>query len=151
MLPWPRSRAGRLRGDHLGPRHAALLVATTASVRDSKPPCQPERSEGSMPAAGSGGFFASLRMTASINVRPRNSPPSHRSPHVPMLRRFLFAAFASFAVLAGCKNVDDAASNMRDRLAGRDDSRTRTFRASQRDVYQAVRASAEKMGYRFQR
>lgn len=66
-----------------------------------------------------------------------------------MIRYGFLIAF--LVLFTGCKNLDDAASNMRDRISGKDESRTRTFRASQREVYQAVRASAEKMGYRFQR
>jgi hypothetical protein len=66
-----------------------------------------------------------------------------------LLRYSLF--LVPLAFLTGCRNIDDAASNMRDRIAGRDDARTRTYPASQRTVYQAARSAAEKMGYRIQR
>ncbi|MDO8541603.1 MAG: hypothetical protein Q7S40_14285 [Opitutaceae bacterium] len=58
-----------------------------------------------------------------------------------------------FACLAGvgCESVADATSGVRARLASRDESRARTFSADQRATYDAVKAAAHQMGYRFVR
>ena len=52
-------------------------------------------------------------------------------------------------VLMGCESFSDAASGVRERIAGRDSARVQTFAAEQRETYEAVRISAQQMGYRF--
>jgi hypothetical protein len=52
-------------------------------------------------------------------------------------------------VLMGCESFSDAASGVRERIAGRDSARVQTFAAGQRETYEAVRLSAQQMGYRF--
>jgi hypothetical protein len=64
--------------------------------------------------------------------------------------RSLFLLLGCLA-LCGCSAVSDATSRVRDRVAGRDETRVRTFSADQRTTYLAVRAAAEQMGYRFVR
>lgn len=59
-------------------------------------------------------------------------------------------AFACFALVA-CESVSDATTRVRDRIAGRDETRAKTFSADQRTTYNAVRAAAQQMGYRFVR
>ena len=51
--------------------------------------------------------------------------------------------------LAGCESFSDAASGMRDRVAGRGSSQQRTYAAPPRATYDAVRTAASQMGYRF--
>lgn len=53
--------------------------------------------------------------------------------------------------MAGCESVSDAAVGMRSRLAPRDEPRVHTFDAAPRLTYEAVRAAAAQMGYRFVR
>jgi hypothetical protein len=69
---------------------------------------------------------------------------------MPMFRFAVFL-FAAAAVLVGCESFSDATSNVRERLAAREEGRTRNFAASQRATYVAVRAAAEQMGYRYLR
>lgn len=67
-----------------------------------------------------------------------------------MTFRHLFALLSCLA-LAACGSVSDATTRVRDRIAGRDETRVRTFAADQRATYDAVRAAAQHMGYRFVR
>ena len=60
----------------------------------------------------------------------------------------LFALVFTLA-LAGCESFSDATSGVRDRLAARSAPQIRTFQATPRDTYDAVRAAATEMGYRF--
>lgn len=53
--------------------------------------------------------------------------------------------------LAGCESVSDATSAVRERLAARDQPHVKTFPAAPRATYDAVRAAATAMGYRFVR
>ena len=55
--------------------------------------------------------------------------------------------------LAGCGSVADTATTVREKISTplREESRTRTFAASPRLAYEAVRAAAGQMGYRFTR
>ena len=61
----------------------------------------------------------------------------------------LFAvAFAALG-LSGCESISDATSGMRERVAARSAPQTRIFQSTQRATYDAVRAAATEMGYRF--
>ena len=53
--------------------------------------------------------------------------------------------------LAGCETLSDATINVREKLAARDEGRTKTYSAPPRETYEAVRAAANQMGYRFVR
>jgi hypothetical protein len=59
----------------------------------------------------------------------------------------LLAALA----FAGCESISDATSSVRDKIAAREAPQVRNFAASPRTAYDAVRASATAMGYRFVR
>ena len=63
----------------------------------------------------------------------------------------LVCAGATFVavLLAGCESFSDAASGVRERIAGKDSARVQTFAAEPRETYEAVRSSAQQMGYRF--
>jgi hypothetical protein len=52
---------------------------------------------------------------------------------------------------AGCESMSDAAASMRSRLAPRDEPRVQTVEAAPRVTYEAVRAAAAQMDYRFVR
>ena len=67
------------------------------------------------------------------------------------MRRFSCAALALVVVAAGCQSVSDATSNVRERLAAREEGRKRSYTSTPRETYQAVRTTAEQMGYRFLR
>ena len=54
-------------------------------------------------------------------------------------------------LLAGCESMSDATSGVREKFAERSAPHVRSFPAAQRPVYDAVRISAEQMGYRFVR
>lgn len=51
-------------------------------------------------------------------------------------------------VFAGCDTLSDATDSVRERFAGKVESRTRTFSAPPRVVFEAVKAAAGNMGYR---
>src|SRR3954464_3238967 len=51
--------------------------------------------------------------------------------------------------LCGCEALSDARTSMSERMVTRDEGRTKTYQASSRETYEAVRAAATKMGYRF--
>ena len=53
--------------------------------------------------------------------------------------------------LSGCEAVSDAASSVRDRVVARDDFKMSSYAADPRATYDAVRAAAADMGYRFVR
>ena len=53
--------------------------------------------------------------------------------------------------LTGCESLSDATSGVRDRMAARSAPQIKTFAAEPRAAYEAVRASATEMGYRFVR
>jgi hypothetical protein len=63
----------------------------------------------------------------------------------------LHALSLGFAVLvlSGCESFSDATSAVRERIAGRDEAKVRTYAAQSRETYEAVRAAATEMGYRF--
>ena len=63
----------------------------------------------------------------------------------------LFLLLACALGLAGCESVADATSAVRERMAGRDETKVRTFAAQPRVTYDAVRSVAADMGYRFVR
>jgi hypothetical protein len=68
------------------------------------------------------------------------------------MKHILVAALliAGFA-FSGCDSVEDAASSLHDRFAKRDEPRTKTFSVPPRVAYDAVKAAATNMGYRFTR
>ena len=65
----------------------------------------------------------------------------------------LVALFSGLLLLAlaGCETISDTATQVREKVTARDESRTRTFAAAPRVVYEAVRAATSQMGYRFVR
>jgi hypothetical protein len=54
-------------------------------------------------------------------------------------------------VLAGCDTLSDARDSVREMMAARDEGRTKTYHATSRATYEAVRVAAGQMGYRFLR
>jgi hypothetical protein len=56
---------------------------------------------------------------------------------------------AVLALSGGCESVSDATGAMRDRMAARDQPQVKTYAADPRATYEAVRAAATGMGYRF--
>lgn len=54
-------------------------------------------------------------------------------------------------MLAGCESMSDATGSVRERIAARETVHAQTYPAEQRATYEAVRAAATKMGYRFVR
>lgn len=63
----------------------------------------------------------------------------------------LFLALACAVGFAGCESVADATSAVRERIAARDEAKLRSYAAVPRATYDAVRAVAADMGYRFVR
>jgi hypothetical protein len=59
--------------------------------------------------------------------------------------------WAVAVVLSGCETVSDVAADMRDRVAARNEGRTKMFAAGDRATFEAVRAAAGTMGYRILR
>jgi len=55
------------------------------------------------------------------------------------------------ALLAGCGAVSDVTSGVRETFAERNAPHLKSFSAPQREVYEAVRAAAGQLGYRFVR
>jgi hypothetical protein len=68
-----------------------------------------------------------------------------------MHRTALLTLFVVSLATAGCGSLSDATHMVRDRIAGRDEARVRTFDAPQSATYDAIRAAATEMGYRFVR
>lgn len=56
---------------------------------------------------------------------------------------------AVLALAGGCESVSDATGAMRERMAARDQPQVKTYAADPRATYDAVRAAATGMGYRF--
>lgn len=56
---------------------------------------------------------------------------------------------AVLALSGGCESVSDATGAVRDRMAARDQPQVKTYDADPRATYEAVRAAATAMGYRF--
>jgi hypothetical protein len=56
---------------------------------------------------------------------------------------------AVLALSGGCESVSDATGAMRGRMAARDQPQVKTYAAEPRATYEAVRAAATGMGYRF--
>lgn len=61
------------------------------------------------------------------------------------------AVVAISCFLSGCESISDATSGVRDRMAARSAPQIKTFAAEPRVVYDAVRAAATEMGYRYVR
>lgn len=51
-------------------------------------------------------------------------------------------------LLAGCESLSEATGSLREKIAARDDGRTKAYPAPARAVYEAVRTVATQMGYR---
>lgn len=68
-----------------------------------------------------------------------------------MKRLILILAAAGALALGGCESLADATSGVRERLAERNAPKVRSFPAEARATYEAVRAAATQMGYRFVR
>lgn len=58
-------------------------------------------------------------------------------------------ALAVAVAFSGCAAISDATSGVRERMNARSAPQTRTFQAPSRPTYDAVRATATEMGYRF--
>ena len=67
------------------------------------------------------------------------------------MKAWSFALVSWMLALAGCESVSTATSGVRERITPREEPRTRKFDAQPRLVYEAVRAAAGQMGYRFVR
>lgn len=63
----------------------------------------------------------------------------------------LAGLLALLLATSGCESVSEATSSVRERLAARDQPQVKTFPALPRATYDAVRAAAADMGYRFVR
>lgn len=76
-----------------------------------------------------------------------------RAGAVTLLQRFCsVVAVGALVWLAGCESVSQAGNAVRGgRLAARDEGRTRTFAATPRATYDALKTAAAGMGYRFVR
>ena len=68
-----------------------------------------------------------------------------------MKRTFLFFLGLAAATLAGCDSLSSVASNVREKLAERDEPRVCDYAAPPRATYDAVRVAAEQMGFRILR
>jgi hypothetical protein len=60
-------------------------------------------------------------------------------------------ALAGVMIVCGCESVSDATTGVRERIAAREAPKVKTFNADSRVAYEAVRAAATQMGYRFVR
>jgi hypothetical protein len=69
-------------------------------------------------------------------------------PRCVMTLKLLFA-LAGLLAFAGCESISDATGAVRERIAARDEAKVRTYAAAPRATYDAVRAAATEMGYRF--
>ena len=67
------------------------------------------------------------------------------------MRPTVFLGLIVLLVLAGCESFTDAASNLREKFERREAAQTKTFATHSRATYDAVRAAAAQMGYRFVR
>src|SRR5271170_7415610 len=63
----------------------------------------------------------------------------------------LILAFGALAGLSGCDSLSNAADSVREKLAARDDPRVQDYAAPPRATYEAVRVTADQMGFRFLR
>ena len=57
--------------------------------------------------------------------------------------------FLVMTLLAGCESMSDATSGIRERVSARGAPQVRSYAASPRATYDAVRGAAANMGYRF--
>ena len=74
------------------------------------------------------------------------------SPPMNVNAKLFFILTCSVALaLVGCESVSDATNAVRERIAGRDEAKMRVYAAPPRATYDAVRAAAADMGYRFVR
>lgn len=63
----------------------------------------------------------------------------------------LFLVLLAVVALTGCESLSSATGAVRERLANREEARTRAFPAMPRVAYEAVRTAATQMGYRYVR
>lgn len=62
-----------------------------------------------------------------------------------------FPVALAFALLAGCETASDFSGAVRERMAEREAPRVKVYAAEPRPTYEAVKAAAIQMGYKFQR
>jgi len=62
-----------------------------------------------------------------------------------------FPLALAFALLAGCETASNFSGAVRDRMAEREAPRVKVYAAEPRPTYEAVKAAAIQMGYKFQR
>lgn len=67
------------------------------------------------------------------------------------MKSLLLISLLGTLVWSGCEMVSDTASSVRERIAARDDYKVSTYAAEPRATYDAVRAAAADMGYKFVR
>src|SRR5687767_12598162 len=65
------------------------------------------------------------------------------------MKHAVLVSLVGLIALSGCEMVSDTASSVRERVAARDDFKVSTYAAEPRATYDAVRAAAAGMGYRF--
>ena len=70
--------------------------------------------------------------------------------HLTMKSKAVWLVLFSFT-LAGCESISDTTATVRAKIAPREEPRTKTINGQPRLVYEAVRAAAGQMGYRFVR
>ncbi len=63
----------------------------------------------------------------------------------------LLCGLAALVALTGCESMGEATSAIRGQIAARDEAKVRSYAAAPRAAYDAVRAAAADMGYRFLR
>jgi hypothetical protein len=68
-----------------------------------------------------------------------------------MKRALLFSTLAAATLLAGCDTLSDASDRVREKLAARERPRAHIYTSDSRATYEAVRVTADQMGYRFLR
>lgn len=68
-----------------------------------------------------------------------------------MKRLILFCCAALALCVTGCESLSSAASSVREKIAERDEPRVRDYVAPTRATYEAVRTTAEALGFRFLR
>lgn len=77
-------------------------------------------------------------------------PPSLRLRSASSLFAGLLLA-ASVALFAGCDSISDGVASLREKIDGPESSRTRTYNASSRTTYEAVRQAVAQIDFRITR
>ena len=57
-------------------------------------------------------------------------------------------AFAFVVFVAGCESLSDAAGSVREKLAPREEPRTKVYAAEKRATYEAARGAIDRLGFR---